>query len=537
MDALTAAETRPSFKPFVMFRFYPTTVFAAALWLSLVSAARSAEEATEGGAGSPNLLVILTDDQGWPTLGSYGGTLVPTPHLDALAARGTRFSQAYVTSQCTPTRATLLTGRYAPAHRMWHVIGPYGLPFARVEEPLFRANLPRDAWTYPKALREAGYTTAIAGKWHLTNGPDGRYMGLNPDAATHYGFDHAPPPIAQSYFKPDADRGVDLLTDQTLRFIESNRERPWFCLLSHHAVHSKIVAPAALVEQYRARGYGDVGPNRAVYLALLEHLDRSVGRIVAELERLGEAEETVIVFLSDNGGIDMKLNPSDLPPAVEGAELPVTGREYDNAPLREGKGSIYEGGVRVPWIVAGPGVAAGRVVTEPVHAVDLAPTLLSLAGANADQAGLPGVDLSSILATGDATALQMRPVFQYSPFYDLRWGLTPCASVVRGRWKLIEFFGDRIAGGDAPGRAPGDDDGVYHVGPAVELYDLDADLGEQHDLSAARPDVTADLRGVLRDWLTETGAVAPGPNPAFEPARGFEEVRGVGAEPEPAPAR
>ncbi|MFH5806366.1 sulfatase-like hydrolase/transferase [Alienimonas sp. DA493] len=511
----------------------PSLVSSLAALAALLGA--GADRAGAGEGGPPNLLVILTDDQGWPTLGSYGGDKVPTPHLDALAARGTRFTRAYVTPQCTPTRATLLTGRYAPGHRMWHVIGPYGYPFARVEEPSFRANLPRDAWTFPKALREAGYVTAIAGKWHLTNGEDGNYIGLNPAAATRYGFDHAPPPVGPEQFEPGADRGVDLLTEQTLAFVERNRDRPWFCLLSHHAVHGKVVAPEPLVEKYLALGTPEEGRRNATYLALLDHLDASVGRLTAGLECLGEAEETVIVFLSDNGGVDVKLGGTDLPSAEPGATLPAVERQYDNAPLREGKGSLYEGGVRVPLIAAGPGIGAGRVVTEPVHAVDLAPTLLSLAGAEVaslpENAALAGVDLSPAL-TGESTALLAdRPVYQYCPFYDLRWGLTPGASVVRGQWKLIAFFGDRIDGGDAPGRSAGEDAGVYRVGPAAELYDLAADPGEQVDLAAARPEIAAELNTLLRDWITASGATIPGPNPAFDPARGFTEIRGVGAEP------
>ncbi|MEM9701077.1 MAG: sulfatase-like hydrolase/transferase [Planctomycetota bacterium] len=485
------------------------------------------------GADPPNLLVILTDDQGWPTLGCYGGEIVPTPHLDALAARGTRFARAYVTPQCTPTRATLLTGLYPPQHRMWHVIPPYGLPYARLAEPPFRPSLPRSAHTFPKALQAAGYTTAIAGKWHLTTDRDGHYVGLQPAASAYFGFDHAPPILESSYFADGSDRGVDALTEQTLAFVAENRAEPWFCLLSHHAVHGRIVAPDGLTEAYRERGYGDEAPNRAVYLALLEHLDASVGRLVAGLEELGEAEETVIVFLSDNGGVDVRHQPTDLPPAADGATIPAQTREYDNAPLREGKGSMYEGGTRTPLIIAGPGVAAGRVIDAPVHAVDLAPTLVSLAGGDPSAHGYDGVDLTPALAGDErfiTEELADRPVFQYLPFYELRWGQTPCATVVRGRWKLIEFFGDRIEAGDAPGRAPEEDDGLYRVGPTVELYDLAADPGEQVERSGDRPAVTADLRNILRAWLKETGAVIPGPNPNFDPARGFEEVRGVGAE-------
>jgi len=199
--------------------------------------------AAQATASQPNILLILTDDQGWPTLGRYGGKNVPTPHLDQLAAEGARFTDAYVTSQCTPTRATILTGQYTARNRMWHVVGWYGLPWAPMQERPFVEHLPRDAFTLAKGLKSAGYATGIMGKWHLTTNDDGHYMGLKPEAAHHYGFDHAPPVLPRSEFKEGNDRGVDELTDQAIDFIATNRDSPWFCFLSHHTIHGVVVAP------------------------------------------------------------------------------------------------------------------------------------------------------------------------------------------------------------------------------------------------------------------------------------------------------
>ena len=485
---------------------------------ALATGGASADEVPTGEprADRPNVLLILTDDQGWPTLGSYGGQIVPTPHLDALAAEGARFTDAYVTSQCTPTRATLLTGQYTARHRLWHVLSWYGYPWARMTEPPFAENFPRETFTLAKGLRDAGYATGIMGKWHLTSNADGNYRGLNPEASHHYGFDFAPPPLSNDEFAPGADRGVGTLTDQAIAFMERNRERPWFCFLSHHMIHGLVVAPDDLTDEYRARGYDDEGPNRAVYLAGLECIDRSVGRLTAALEDLGEADDTLVIFVSDNGGIDERFGFQDLPrPNPPRPRFEPDLREYDNAPLRAGKGSCYEGGVRVPLIVRWPGRVTPRsVVRTPVHAVDLLPTLFEAAGADVP-AGveIDGRSLVKLATSGRDDALVDRPIFQYYPFYDLRWGLTPCASVRRGDFKLIEFFGDRV-----------DADDRYRPGARLELYDLRNDLGETENLADSRPELAARLRGVLHAWMEETDAAPSILNARHDPARAFVET-------------
>jgi arylsulfatase A-like enzyme len=474
--------------------------------------------AEDAAADPPNILLILTDDQGWPTLGSYGGTKVPTPNLDRLAAEGARFTDAYVTSQCTPTRATLLTGQYTARHRLWHVLPWYGYPWARMTEPAYAENYSRQTFTIAKGLRAAGYATAIVGKWHLTANEDGHYMGLNPEAAPHYGFDWAPPVISRDEFAPGQDRGVDTFTDQALDFIERHRDRPWFVYLSHHTIHGVVVAPDALTNEYRQRGYGDEGPWRAVYLAALEHLDRSIGRLMRRLEELGEAENTLVVFVSDNGGVDWNLDFQAVPvPNPPRPVLPVRMLEYDNEPLRAGKGSAYEGGVRVPFIARWPGhIPKGQVIGTPVHAVDLAPTFLEVAGAEATHP-LDGVSLLPLLRTGDPGPLARRAVFQYYPFYDLRWALTPCATIRKGDWKLMEFFGDRF-----------DEEHRYAPGHHLELYNLRHDVGERHNLAERRPDLTSALLEELHDWMDSLDAERPVENPNHDPSRAIVETKDRG---------
>lgn len=467
-------------------------------------------------ADKPNILFILTDDQGWPTLGCYGGEIVPTPHLDKLAGEGARLTDFYVTSQCSPTRATWMTGQYTARHRLWHVLPWYGYPRARVTEPPFAENYSRDNFTIAKGLRAAGYRTAIIGKWHLTNNEDGNYMGLKPEAAHHYGFDYAPPVIDRSYFEEGSDRGVDLYTDQAIDFISENRDRPWFLYLSHHMIHGVVVAPDDLTEKYRKKGYGDTGPNRAVYLAGLEHIDHSIGRLMTALEALGEARETLVVFTSDNGGIDYKFDFDNMEEVNRTGRLPVTYYEYDNAPLRMGKGSGYEGGIRVPFIARWPGkIETGITLETPAHIVDLLPTFFAAGGAESpDDHPEDGESLLPLLQGKPEPALENRPLFQYYPFYDHFWGITPSASIRKGDYKLIEFFGDRVA-----------DDGRYLPGHKLELYHLESDPGETHDLAREKPERTQALRDELHAWMRYLGAEIPKRNPHHDPLRQFEKVR------------
>ncbi len=465
----------------------------------------------------PNILFVLTDDQGWPTLGSYGGKRVPTPHLDRLASEGALFSDFYVTSQCSPTRASFMTGQYTARHRLWHVLPWYGYPWARVAEAPFAENFPREKFTIAKGLQEAGYATAIVGKWHLTANEDGTYLGLEPEASHYYGFDYAPPLLPPSEFKEGNDRGVDELTDQAIAFISKNRDRPWFCFLSHHMIHGKVYAPSALTDRYRGMGYGDEGPNRAVYLAGLEHIDHSIGRLMQALQSMGEADDTIVIFTSDNGGVDEKFDFNTA--TSEAGTLPklsISTREYDNAPLRMGKGSVYEGGIRVPFIIRWPGrITPGQRIEAPAHIVDMAPTFFAVAGAKPPEGHvLDGENLWELLDGDSKGRFATRPIFQYYPFYDLRWGLTPSASIRAGEYKLIEFFGDRV-----------DDGGQLHEDSLLELYNLRTDIGETDNLALANPELASRLRKRLHDWIAAVGCEVPQTNLHFSPERRLEETR------------
>lgn len=479
------------------------------LLLGLTSLLRAAS----GAVPRPNILLILTDDQGWPTLSSLGNPLVATPHLDRLGREGMTFTDAYAMPQCTPTRAALLTGQHTARNGMWHVIKWYGYPWAPVREPACVESLPRSTFTVAKGLQAAGYATACVGKWHLTDERDGTYTALKPAAAPAFGFDEAPVPPDPSY-PGKGDKGVDWLTDRAIDFIERRREQPWFCYLAHHTIHGPVVAPPALVQKYRARGAPAAGLHNAAYLAAIEHLDNAVGRLLARLDALQLTERTLVVFCSDNGGIFQAMQKDAVSAGPGRApRLVVEREEFSNAPLRAGKGSAYEGGIRVPLLVRWPGVTpAGRRCATPVHVVDFMPTFLAAAGAHVPAGHVvDGADLRPLLAGG---ALAERPLLWYMPLYELRWGGTPCAVIRRGDWKLIEYFGDRF-----------DATGTYVTGHHLELFNLRADLGETRNLAGAEPAKATALRRELHALIQSAGAVIPGPNPHHDPARALEEAR------------
>ncbi len=473
----------------------------------------SAVHAATNAPAKPNVLFILTDDQGWPTLSCYGNKLVNTPHLDALGREGMRFTAGYVMPQCTPTRAALLTGQHTARTRMWHVIPAYGYPFAPLAEPPFAAGISRDIFTIAKGMRAAGYATACIGKWHVTANEDGHYTGLKQKAAAHYGFDYAPEHPNPKY-QAEGDKGVDWLTNRTVEFIEQHRGNPWFVYLAHHTIHGPVLAPQGMVDKYRARGAPATGLHNATYLAALEQMDNSVGRLLARVDELQLRQNTLVVFLSDNGGV---YQSNDIKPFTQGpgndTVLRVQTEEFSNHPLRAGKGSLYEGGIRVPLLVRWPGVVKpGTTNDTPVHVVDWMPTLLEVAGATPPTGHqMDGLSLLPLLRGGE---LPERSLFWYAPFYELRWAATPCAVVRRGDWKLIEYFGDRY-----------DADNKYVSGHDVELFNLRDDVGEQRNLAVKEPDKAKSLLVDLHAFLRDCKAEIPGVNPKHDPARAFKETK------------
>ncbi len=429
-------------------------------------------------AQRPNILLILVDDMGWTDLACFGSGFYETPGVDRLAAQGMRFTQAYAAcTVCSPTRASLMTGKYPPRVNITDWIPGHKRPKAKLRVPEINLQLALEEVTIAEALKAAGYATASIGKWHLGGPaffPDKQGFDLNAG-----GCDKGQPP---SYFSPyriptlqDGEKDeylTDRLSREAVRFIEANRDRPFFLYLPHYAVHTPLQGKKDVIEKYRAKAKPGAGQNNAVYASMVESVDDGMSLILSKLEELKIAERTVVIFTSDNGGL-----------------LRIT----SNEPLRAGKGSAYEGGVRVPLIVRWPGVVgAGSVCDAPVVSPDLFATIAEIAGAKGVPAGIDGESLVPLLRrTG---GLRREAIFWHYPHYH-PGGATPYGAVRKGDLKLIEFYED--------GR--------------LELYDLKEDVGEKKDLAADRADMAKELQNLLARWRTEVGARMPVPNPDYDP--------------------
>ena len=442
----------------------------------------------------PNYVVILADDLGYADLGCQGSGFYATPAIDALAASGLRFTDGYANApNCAPTRACLMSGQDTPRHGIYTVgSGARGKAANRRLEPAPNATtLAPDVVTLAECLAARGYATAHVGKWHLgepgTAGP--REQGFD----VNVGGTHAGHP--KSYFSPydnaalpDGPEGeylTDRLTDDALGFLEANRDGPFFLYFAHYAVHTPLQATDADRAAFADRE-PDGGHRNVTYAGMIRSLDRSVGRVLATLDDLGIADSTVVVFTSDNGGL--------------GGYADLGTRDVtDNRPLRGGKGMLYEGGIRVPWIVRWPGrTTPGTTSAAPIVTYDLFPTLLAAAGAPLDpewtDPEVDGVDLASALegATDARTLVWHFPGYLQANAARGTWRTEPAAAIRRGRFKLIEWF-------DA-----GPPEGWRH-----ELYDLAADVGESRDLRAARPELAAELRAALATWRGTRHAPLP----------------------------
>jgi len=457
----------------------------------------------------PNVVLIDVDDLGWADVGCFGSRYYETPNIDRLAREGLRFVEAYAAcAVCSPTRAAIMTGRYParvgvtdwihagfqlhefgeriPEDKQYHeeYIGGPDRPLLCPRNPLWMSL---DEITIAEALKTAGYTTCHIGKWHL--GFDDWYPEKQGFDINIGGCDKGQPP---TYFDPyDSARygagNIPTLTprqpgeyltdreaDEACRFIEAHRDGPFFLHLAHYAVHTPLEARPDLLEKYEAKP-STTGQRNPVYAAMVESVDQSVGRVVATLDRLGLAERTLVIFTSDNGGLD----PSST----------------DNAPLRSGKGYPYEGGIRVPQIMRWQGhVPAGAETQAPVSSVDFFPTICEAAGvALPDDRPIDGVSLVALWRPEGA--IERDALFWHFPHYRGS-DVVPYSIVRAGRWKLIKRY----------------------EGPTFELFDLAADLGETTDLAAERPEIVAALDQRLGAWLAETGARMPRANPDYRPA-------------------
>lgn len=407
-----------------------------------------------GAAARPNILLILADDLGYGDVGFHGSTQIPTPNLDRLAASGVRCSQAYVSAPvCAPSRAGLLTGRNQVEFGVDNNLGTPQRGF----DPEF-AGLPVTERTIADRLRASGYATGLIGKWHLGERP--QFHPLRRGFDEFWGFlggsnayvpsapGKRPPSHLECSFGPvgPVTYLTDDITTQSIAFMQRHRERPFFLFASYNAPHSPMQARDEDLAKFA--GIADV--NRRTYCAMVARLDHEIGRLLGAVQETGLAERTLIVFLSDNGG-------------------PVDQNGSVNAPLNGQKGTVLEGGLRVPCVLSWQGqIPAGRVYPHPVSSLDLAPIFLARAGAGPDEfRGLSGADLWTRL-TGEETTVSDRP---------LRWRFTVSAAIREGDWKLVRL----------PDRLP-------------MLFDLRNDVAEQRDVALQHLEVTRSLLGKLGDW-------------------------------------
>lgn len=415
--------------------------------------------ASGASAQRPNIIFILADDLGWADVG-YHGSEIETPNIDRLARESIRFNQHYVMPTCTPTRVGLMTGRY-PSR--------YG-----VTSPAYGKIFDDDTITLAEALRRGGYATSISGKWHMGSPPD--YTPRKYGFESSYGYFHGQiDPYVHDYktgvrswhrndqYIEEKGHATDLITDEAIRIIEAEHDRPFFLYVTYSVPHTPLDESREWTARYEGRIQE---PSRRWFAASVTHMDHGIGRIVEAIDRRGLRKNTLIVFVSDNGGQKSWSSEKEYEGRYGDRPHPVLG---NNRPLRGWKGEVYEGGIRVPAVASWPGVLAPGELNVPVHIVDWMPTLCTLTGSSpARDLGWDGVNIWSVLC-GKAEATQPRS------FY---WKTPNSFAVRRGDWKLT----------------------VRNNGREIQLYDLASDPYETKDLAAEHPQRVSELKALLKEY-------------------------------------
>lgn len=473
---------------------------AALLWLGIAATAQAAPK--------PNVVFFLVDDLGRQDLGCYGSTFYETPHVDRLAREGAKFTDAYAACPvCSPTRAAIQTGRWPQRTGVTDYIGAPLKPElwkrnTRLLPAPYSDRLALEEVTLAEMMKGAGYATFFAGKWHL--GPEGWWPENQGYEVNMGGVDKGGPYGGNKYFSPYANPRLpdgppgehlpDRLATETAKFIREHKSQPFFAFFSFYSVHTPLMARKDLEAKYESKKkqlglevkWGREGPRdvrqvqeHAVYAGMVEAMDQAVGKVLAALDEQGVAENTLVIFTSDNGG----LSTSE-------------GSPTSNLPLRGGKGWLYEGGIREPLLVRWPAVLKpGTVVDTPVSSPDFFATLMDVGGAKVD--GGPKRDGTSLLPLLQGQpGMPERALYWHYPHYGNQGG-APGAAMREGRWKLIHWFEK----------------------DEYELFDLTTDLSETKNLAAQEPARVKQMQAALAQWREEVGAKMPTPNPAYAPTQ------------------
>ena len=477
--------------------------FLKALGIGAAAAVAPVARAHGAKPERPNIVLILVDDMGWTDVGCYGSTYYETPSVDKLCRSGMKFTEGYAPcAVCSPTRASITTGRW-PARlgvTDWiHFHDPRAAEAAKAGvnpegfdppqnrpllTPINKFWLEHDEVTLAEVLKPLGYATCHVGKWHL--GPRDWFPDRQGFDVNIGGCDYGAPP---SYFDPYERNGRGISTmpsrkkgeyltdreaDEAVAFIREHHKKPFFLYMAHYAVHTPIQAKKEMVEKYKRKK--TTNQKNPTYAAMVQSVDESVGKILAELDRHDLTHDTIVIFTSDNGGA---------------VHFPAT----NNAPLRKGKGYPYEGGIREPFIVSWPKqIEAGTVCSTPVTSMDLFPTICeALSAPLPPERVIDGVSLMPLLK--QLGGWKGRRLYWHFPHYWWGTRIKPYSIIREGPWKLIRHYED--------GRR--------------ELYDLDSDLSETKDLAAERPDKVKRMDASLDAWLKRVGAKMPKPNPDYTP--------------------
>jgi arylsulfatase A len=447
--------------------------------LSFTLIAISLSPALSRAAEQPNMILVLADDLGWADSGCYGNAYNETKHIDRLAREGMRFTQFYAGPVCSPTRANLQSGQDQARFGITQHIPGHRRPFARLIDPVVPSQLPLEVETFAERLQTAGYETGYFGKWHLGGaGFSPAQQGWQTVVETKGNTISL-----QTDGKKVTKQTAEYLTDLAVDYIQAHKDKRFVLQVSHHAVHIPLTTTPELLAKYKAKAPMEGYPSRPEYAGLLDELDQSVGRIVAAVDEAGLSQKTLIVFVSDNGGLEH-----------EQSGRVVT----SNDPLRGEKGTLYEGGIRIPAIARWPAkIAAGTVCETPAITMDIYPTFCELASVELSQTQpCDGVSLAQVFQDPVAK-LDRDTLYWHLPHYHHS---TPASAIRHGDWKLIEF---------------------YETG-AAELYNLSNDIAEQHDLATSQPERAETLRAQLNRWRKDVAARLPEPNPDFDPQRAME---------------